>query len=343
MGLERPVRELLDARAREYAVHALRGIGAGAVPHATGRDRPASCPPTPCGTSRCPEGSRSRGSSPETAAHAVPGASVLVRQIVGTSSNPPKLEPVDHRRPAATRLSSRRTCSRDDLVISVYASGYVRSTAALTATSDVTHDVALSRGVTVSGIVTDSAGTAQKDVRVRAFQAGNLVLSTLTDAAGAYSLTLAPGTYALTAVAPAGQQMASVTVPNLALSGPAIQNFTLPSVGGSVTLKLYCGATYSGAGHSRGWKSARGPGPSRRSSERASTTPGARRRWRFRFCGTRSRASTTTPPAPPSRRVSTTSWPTSSGWRQWLSPARRSPALSPCQPPCPPHSSGPER
>ena len=178
---------------------------------------------------------------------AVVGASVLVRQIVGTSTNPRSWSLGTYPAGRYSLVLPPNLFPRD-LVISVYASGYVRSTTALTATTDVTHDVALARGVTVSGLVTNSAGTAQQNVRVRAFQAGSLVLSTLTDASGAYSLTLTPGTYALAAVAPAGQQMASVTVPNLALTVSATQNFVLPSVGGSVTLKLYCGATYSGCG-----------------------------------------------------------------------------------------------
>jgi len=178
---------------------------------------------------------------------AVSGASVLVRQIVGTSTKPPSWSQTTD---SAGRYSLvlPPNLFPKDLVISVYANGYVRSTTALTATSDVTHDVALARGVTVSGLVTNSAGTAQQYVRVGAFQAGSLVLSTLTDASGAYSLTLAPGTYSLAAVAPAGQQMASVTVPNLALTVSTTQNFVLPFAEGTITLKLYCGSSYQGFG-----------------------------------------------------------------------------------------------
>ncbi len=178
---------------------------------------------------------------------AVPGAAVLVRQIVSTSTNPRSWSQTTDSAGRYSLVLPPNLFPRD-FVISVYASGYVRSTTALTATTDVTHDVALVRGVTVSGLVTNSAGTAQQNVRVRAFQAGSLVLSTLTDASGAYSLTLAPGIYDLAAVPSGGQQMASVSVPNLALTVPTTQNFGLPSVGGSVTLRLHCGATYSGCG-----------------------------------------------------------------------------------------------
>ena len=177
----------------------------------------------------------------------VSGASVLVRQIVATSSMPSSWS---HLTNVAGRFSVTvpRNLFPNDFVVSVYASGYVRSTAALTVSGDVTHDVPLARGVTVAGMVTDSAGTPQNRVHVRALLDGNLVLSTLTDAAGAYSLTLAPGTYDLAAVPSGGRQMASVTVPDVTVNGATTQHFALPSLGGSVSLKLYCGTTSAGCG-----------------------------------------------------------------------------------------------
>jgi hypothetical protein len=178
---------------------------------------------------------------------AVSGASVLVRQIVGTSTNPRSWSELTNVSGRYAVIVPKNLFPRD-VVISVFAGGYVRSTAALTVTGDVTHDVLLARGVTVSGVVNNSVGTAQSGVRLRAFQSGNLVLSTLTDAAGRYSLTLAPGTYTLTAVPPAGQPIASVTVPNLALGASVTQNFTLPSADSAITLKLYCGANERGFG-----------------------------------------------------------------------------------------------
>ncbi len=176
------------------------------------------------------------------------GASVIVRQIVGTSSKPSNWSQLTN---VAGRYSVTvpRNLFPNDFVVSVYASGYVRSTAAITVSGSVTHDVPLARGVTVSGVVTGGAGTPQNRAHVRAFLDGNLVLSTLTDAAGAYSLTLAPGTYDLAAVPSGGQQMASVTVRDVTVNGATTQHFALPSLGGSVTLKLYCGATPSGCGN----------------------------------------------------------------------------------------------
>ena len=103
----------------------------------------------------------------------VSGASVLIRQIAGTSSTTPSWSRITD---VAGRYAMNvpKTLFPNDFVVTVHADGYVRSTTALTVTDDVTHDVQLARGVTVSGVVTDTAGTPLNNVRVRASLAGSL-------------------------------------------------------------------------------------------------------------------------------------------------------------------------
>ncbi|MCK7506088.1 MAG: carboxypeptidase-like regulatory domain-containing protein [Desulfobacterales bacterium] len=137
----------------------------------------------------------------------------------------------------------------------------------MTATADVTHDVALVRGVTVSGLVTNSAGTAQQNVRVRAFQAGSLVLSTLTDAAGAYSLTLAPGpTTSRPSRRPASRWRPS-PYRTCRSPGPPRRTSCCPRSAGRHPQALLR-RQLLGCATFRGWNSGRARGPSRRSSER---------------------------------------------------------------------------
>ena len=172
------------------------------------------------------------------------GASVLVRQLVPTSSNPPSWSQWTQSG-GRYALVLPQNLFPNDVILSVYANGYLTTTTALTIDGDVTHDVALARGVTLTGVVTDSAGAPQPRVRVRALRGGTLALSTETDGAGAYALTLEPGTYDLSVIPPAGGPLAPATAANVVVGGSTTRNFTLPPAGATVTLKLYCGVTYS--------------------------------------------------------------------------------------------------
>lgn len=68
--------------------------------------------------------------------------------------------------------------------LAAYNSSYLPFSTYLSVSKDMTIDIQLSRGKTVSGAVRDSGEKALANVRVRAFQGGNLVNSALSDSAG---------------------------------------------------------------------------------------------------------------------------------------------------------------
>jgi hypothetical protein len=179
---------------------------------------------------------------------AIAGASVLLRQIAGTTSSPYSWS-------ALTDTSGRyslvlpENLLPNNFVMSAYAQNYLRGTISLTVAGDATQNFQLARGLTVSGTVRDNNGKSLEGMRVRAYQGSNLVISTLTASDGTYSLPLSAGTYDLQilpgdAVNPPSTGLpltfAPVTVPNIIVSGPLTRDFTLSPATGMLTVKFYC-------------------------------------------------------------------------------------------------------
>jgi len=92
--------------------------------------------------------------------------------------------------------------------------------------------------VTISGSVTNPSGFGIVSVTVAALDpvSGNTVASATTDASGDYTVSVASGTYTLTATPPAGDNYQRATKTNQSITADTIVTFVLVPVTGTVAL-----------------------------------------------------------------------------------------------------------
>src|SRR5688572_1803814 len=96
----------------------------------------------------------------------------------------------------------------------------------------------MAMGFTVSGTVRDNANTPFVSALVEALDplTTGVVASTMTNASGAYSLTVAAGTYNMRATPPAGSSFAPATLLGQTISADTTINFVLVPTQTAITV-----------------------------------------------------------------------------------------------------------
>jgi hypothetical protein len=172
----------------------------------------------------------------------ISGASVLLRQINGTTAAPPGWS-ANTNASGQFSLSTAKNLAPNTFILSAYATNYLRKTISLQISENVIQNFQLVKGFTVSGTVRDSGGIALSNCRVRAYQGTTFVTSALTTTSGTYSFDLPAGTYDLQVIpdfrSSSKALLAPATAANVTVDGPLTRDFVLSAADGTLTVKLY--------------------------------------------------------------------------------------------------------
>jgi hypothetical protein len=132
-------------------------------------------------------------------------------------------------------------------VAAAYRSGYLLQVAGLEITGDTTCNFQMIKGVTLSGTVVDTNSAAVRSARIRVYQNGIFINSTLSNSSsdstgGSYAIDLAPGKYELEIIPPAPflpSTLAPVIMKDVSVLVPCAVNVILPRAEGIVNVRLY--------------------------------------------------------------------------------------------------------
>jgi hypothetical protein len=165
-------------------------------------------------------------------------ASVLLRQLTSTTTGAPSWSAYTDSQGKFT-FSVPGNLEPESFLLAAYASGYLLQSAGLEISQNITYDIQLIRGNTLSGTVRDSTGSAIKGARVRAFREGNFINSGLTDTDGTYEFDLSAGMYEIETIPPAGSTLAPSVAQNVSMSEARTYDPVLAPAAGILSLKLY--------------------------------------------------------------------------------------------------------
>ena len=165
-------------------------------------------------------------------------ASVLLRQLTPTTTGSPNWYGNTDNNGKYT-FAVPKNLVPNSLILVAYAQNYALQSVALEITRDMTRDLRLIRGNTVSGTVWDSSEAPVRGVRVRAYLNGMLLNSALTNTDGTYAFDLPSGNYELEALPPSGSALEPLIVKNVSVDQARQVGFVLSPAAGVLTVNLY--------------------------------------------------------------------------------------------------------
>jgi hypothetical protein len=133
-------------------------------------------------------------------------------------------------------------------VAAAYRSDYLLQVAGLEIAGDTTCNFQMIKGITMSGSVVDTNSAVVRGARIRVYQNGSFINSTLSVSStsggvvGSYAIDLAPGKYDLEILPPSSSlypTLASLTMKDVSVLAPCTVNSILPRAEGILNVKLY--------------------------------------------------------------------------------------------------------
>ncbi len=179
-------------------------------------------------------------------------ASVLLRQLCSTTTGTPSWSTTTDNS-GRFKFGVGKRLEPNSFLLAAYAQNYVLQSLSLQIDGDVTQDIQLARGNTLSGLVQDFQQKPLRGVRVRAYQDGTFINSALTLSDGSYGMSLPVGAYTIEALPPSGSLAAPALNIAVPVSEPRTLDIIMPPASGILALTLYFTGEDSFNRFSRTW------------------------------------------------------------------------------------------